>query len=742
MSITEVEKTARSYLLGMSYRFEEINAWWQQLKREDKLPLAREVLAKLRSGKGLLAQEDRRPLGTKRIKEKLCQQHAELTSKDSELGVSLRHDAALAILGEVFDLEDPALDGDTETLGIAGGICKRKWLDLGQYEDLLRSARYYARGAKGPVGDDGYCHINEAFLCDLLAKIGESKEDPLGSAKVLRERILDELTPLDQVEGDKQEWNAASRAEALFGLRRYREATAAIQAVPNPSELWKMRTTATQLGTLAHLHHAHPLKHPDIQAFFGALLPNSPQAVRSVVNGKVGLALSGGGFRASFYHLGVLARLAELDVLRHVDVLSCVSGGSIVGTCYWLLLRDRLLRQAFLSREDYVLIVQDLIEHFSLGVAQNLRGQVQPTKLEAVWRFFNDAKGAIETMKVAEALEQYFYAPLWPHENVPIFMHDLPFTPKDHARSEPFHPGQHNWLRVDKVPALVLNATTVNTGHAWQFTPTWMGESPWSIHPAADSVPRLQWHWYCPEAKWQMRLGMAVAASACVPGLFDPVRLDEVYDGCQVQLVDGGVHDNQGTVALLAHNCQVLLISDAAGQLLFEKVPQIGLKGLGQYAMRANGTLMERVRLANFADLSAREQSRRLRGLMFLHMKDGLDADPIRLKFAQETCSTTRAPLSSLGIRKDFQQAIAQLRTDLDAFSEVERLALMACGYRMAAQAFDRDLRHCQALYEDTPYEGQWPFHAMLSTLVSIDPDTPERAALLDLLQKGSQRVI
>lgn len=60
MSITEVEKTARSYLLGMSYRFEEINAWWQQLKREDKLPLAREVLAKLRSGKGLLAQEDRR----------------------------------------------------------------------------------------------------------------------------------------------------------------------------------------------------------------------------------------------------------------------------------------------------------------------------------------------------------------------------------------------------------------------------------------------------------------------------------------------------------------------------------------------------------------------------------------------------------------------------------------------------------------------------------------------------------
>lgn len=36
---------------------------------------------------------------------------------------------------------------------------------------------------------------------------------------------------------------------------------------------------------------------------------------------------------------------------------------------------------------------------------------------------------------------------------------------------------------------------------------------------------------------------------------------------------------------------------------------------------------MERVRLANFADLSARRRSGLLRGLMFLHMKAGLDSD-------------------------------------------------------------------------------------------------------------------
>ena len=46
---------------------------------------------------------------------------------------------------------------------------------------------------------------------------------------------------------------------------------------------------------------------------------------------KLGLALSGGGFRASLFHIGVLARMAELDLLRHVGVLSTVSGGSIIG---------------------------------------------------------------------------------------------------------------------------------------------------------------------------------------------------------------------------------------------------------------------------------------------------------------------------------------------------------------------------------------------------------------------------
>ena len=46
---------------------------------------------------------------------------------------------------------------------------------------------------------------------------------------------------------------------------------------------------------------------------------------------RLGLALSGGGFRAAAFHLGTFLKLRELGLLDKVDVISCVSGGSIAG---------------------------------------------------------------------------------------------------------------------------------------------------------------------------------------------------------------------------------------------------------------------------------------------------------------------------------------------------------------------------------------------------------------------------
>ena len=49
---------------------------------------------------------------------------------------------------------------------------------------------------------------------------------------------------------------------------------------------------------------------------------------------RIGLALSGGGFRAVAFHLGVLRALHDRGVLDHIEVLSTVSGGSLIGAMW------------------------------------------------------------------------------------------------------------------------------------------------------------------------------------------------------------------------------------------------------------------------------------------------------------------------------------------------------------------------------------------------------------------------
>jgi predicted acylesterase/phospholipase RssA len=721
---------ARRFLIAGNLSFTEVDALWRTLKRIDELALARMVLQKMRLERARIAGFP----ASQELVRQLCREEALLTSKDVELDAAVRHDLALTLLADRYDLTDPLLD-ETEVLGIAGGICKRKWIDLGQLGDLQRAAEFYERGAKGGLGNDAYAQINAAFLDDVLASLGIDPDQRPARARLLRERIVSELAAADNW------WNAASRAEAFIGLGDYGAATLEVKRVTQRPEPWELQTAARQLAHLAHLHDPHAFDKEDVRAFFAALLPGAAEAVRSVSVGKIGLALSGGGFRASFFHLGVLAFLAERNVLRNIEVLSCVSGGSIVGASYWLALRDRLLKQPPMTHDDYLVLVRDLIAHFQDSVAGNLRAQVQPSIFRAIRGLLTGMKGLMDPEKTAQALERLFYLPRWSGKG-PIYMHDLPFTPADHdpALTGPgsFNPGKHNWLRAHKVPALILNATTINTGHAWQFTSTWMGEAPWSIYEAADSVRKLQWSNYNVEAGWKIELGRAVAASACVPGVFSPLQVDAQYeDGdIRVSLVDGGVFDNQGTVALLASNCNVLLVSDACGQLTLQKAPARGLFSLAKYAMRAMDTLMERVRLANFGDLDARRRSGLLRGLMFLHMKSGLDADVIRLRFSQDAYQLKRSPHSQWGLRKDFQEGLAELRTDLDDFSPDESSALMACGYQMASVGFQNDLARFDGLW-DPPKLQNWPFRNMLAEITSIAETTPARAGLLAAFARG-----
>lgn len=48
----------------------------------------------------------------------------------------------------------------------------------------------------------------------------------------------------------------------------------------------------------------------------------------------IGLALSGGGSRAMAFHLGCLRALEDIGLLERIDVLSTISGGSVIGAYY------------------------------------------------------------------------------------------------------------------------------------------------------------------------------------------------------------------------------------------------------------------------------------------------------------------------------------------------------------------------------------------------------------------------
>ena len=62
--------------------------------------------------------------------------------------------------------------------------------------------------------------------------------------------------------------------------------------------------------------------------------------------GTIALSLSGGGGRAAGFHMGTLAYLDRVDLLKDVSILSSVSGGSHVAAKYALTLKTALRKKA------------------------------------------------------------------------------------------------------------------------------------------------------------------------------------------------------------------------------------------------------------------------------------------------------------------------------------------------------------------------------------------------------------
>ena len=77
----------------------------------------------------------------------------------------------------------------------------------------------------------------------------------------------------------------------------------------------------------------------------------------SIFGKKIGVALSGGGYKGAAYHIGTLRALHRLGVLDKVDVISSASGGSITAAYYALNKDDyEEFERGFIKRRPVVVL--------------------------------------------------------------------------------------------------------------------------------------------------------------------------------------------------------------------------------------------------------------------------------------------------------------------------------------------------------------------------------------------------
>ena len=272
---------------------------------------------------------------------------------------------------------------------------------------------------------------------------------------------------------------------------------------------------------------------------------------------RIGLALSGGGYRAAAYHIGALRALHKLGVLGKVDVISSVSGGSITAASYAL------------HEGNYERFEEEFSKKICIGVLHlALINLFLVLVLVGLATWFCGGWG----VAVSFVVLWFVWYKVLPVSNLIAWQYDRLF----------FHGKKLKDLKP--CPVVTINATDYPTVSQFTFS----RERMYNYYYGVDAF----YHEFFPVSK-------AVMASSCVPFAFCPIRIPQTFRTSVMKgkklpmLLDGGLYDNQGTHVLTdkmsPYKCSYIIVSDAGNGEVSDKWifnPLITLKRTSEVFMQ------------------------------------------------------------------------------------------------------------------------------------------------------------
>ena len=370
---------------------------------------------------------------------------------------------------------------------------------------------------------------------------------------------------------------------------------------------------------------------------------------------SIGLCLSGGGFRATLFHLGSLIRLNELGVLPQIKTISSVSGGSVINGILaknW----DRLI----LSNGQFANFDELIVEPTQRACGEDLRTNLlarwlNPLNLTEKWKLLS------KDYSLTNLLVNYYGENL----GFDIEISNLPSTPQ-----------------------FIFCATNLESGANWEYQSGSTGKM-------GDFIVGFR--------KCDATLANAVAASSAFTPLFPPLIIqsepnsfqggaatDLTFEKNRMALTDGGIYDNLGIEPIW--NLQnpkhdFVLVSDAGRPTHYEDEPSQNMVGRLQRSFN--------IALGQIGAV-------RKRWLIREYIQGNVKGSYWGLNSNHQSYSLP----NSQGHGSDAIKKLNRVRTDLDSFSDAEQSCLINHGYSIT----DTAIQKWSSNLIVNPATFDWPF--------------------------------